>query len=261
MNPAKAFLKLHPPLWFALRDGYHRLRGRREPELVLLPWLVPVGRTAIDIGANAGAYANALCKLGGRVVAIEANPVLASELRRMFQGRAEVVNAAASNLAGEIMLRIPLKGSSAAGLATVETDNLLGGSDVQTVAVPAIRIDDLDLPDVGFIKIDVEGHELAVLEGARTTIKRWRPTLLVEAENRHRKDAVQSVAAFLDELGYIGFMLADGQTLTSLGSFDPAVHQAVTSDDYENLDLGYTPKGYVSNFVFVPAGDRPRGEN
>lgn len=256
MNPAKAFLKLHPPLWFALRDGYHGLRGRREPELALLPWLVPVGRTALDIGANAGGYANALCKLGGRVVAVEANPVLASELRRMFQGRAEVINAAASNVDGEIMLRIPLKGSSAAGLATVETDNLLGGSDVQTVAVPAMRIDDLDLPDVGFIKIDVEGHELAVLEGARNTIARCRPTLLVEAENRHRKDAVESVAAFLDTLGYVGFMLVDGRTLTSLGGFDPDVHQAVSAADYEHLDHGYAPKGYVNNFIFVAGGRR-----
>ena len=56
-----------------------------------------------------------------------------------------------------------------------------------------------------FLKIDVEGHELAVLQGARQTLKKHRPTILVECEARHRPDGdVRPVFEFLQSLGYGG---------------------------------------------------------
>jgi hypothetical protein len=57
-----------------------------------------------------------------------------------------------------------------------------------------------------FLKIDVEGHELAVLEGAQRTLAATRPAILVECEARHRPDGdVRLVFELFQSLGYDGF--------------------------------------------------------
>ena len=56
------------------------------------------------------------------------------------------------------------------------------------VAVRCRRLDDFGLEPVGVIKIDAEGHELTVLQGARALIERDRPSFLIEAEERHKKE-------------------------------------------------------------------------
>jgi FkbM family methyltransferase len=52
------------------------------------------------------------------------------------------------------------------------------------VFAPAFALDDYNLEDVRLIKIDVEGHEPEVLAGARETIERWRPLILIEDWNQ-----------------------------------------------------------------------------
>jgi hypothetical protein len=98
-----------------------------------------------------------------------------------------------------------------------------------------------------FIKIDVEGHELAVLEGARQTLQSRRPALLIEIEARHRPDGiVQPVFDLLHSQGYEGSFFLNGQR-RPLAEFDPARHQHI--DEH----AASTPRGYVNNFAFVPA--------
>jgi hypothetical protein len=46
--------------------------------------------------------------------------------------------------------------------------------------VPVVTLDSLKLPNVSFIKIDVEGHEMSVIEGAKELLATQRPTLIVE---------------------------------------------------------------------------------
>ena len=50
-----------------------------------------------------------------------------------------------------------------------------------------IRLDDLDLDDVGFIKIDVEGHELDLLAGARNFFSINRPACIIECREKNRR--------------------------------------------------------------------------
>uniref|UniRef100_UPI001916C781 FkbM family methyltransferase n=1 Tax=Mycobacterium paraintracellulare TaxID=1138383 RepID=UPI001916C781 len=69
------------------------------------------------------------------------------------------------------------------GRSTIDTDNELtdvNGDDIRRIDVPVKRLDDLHLDDIGLIKIDVEGHELAVLRGATQTLTRNRPAIVVE---------------------------------------------------------------------------------
>lgn len=252
MKLLKALLKRNPHLWFGMRGAYHALRRIEEPELALLEGLVDPARRAVDVGANAGTYSHRLSRLCVKTFAIEANPLLAAELRNLLPPDVVVIQAAASDRAGPVALRIPDVGAKSAGLATVEATNTLGGADEVTVTVPAIRLSDMELGDVGFIKIDVEGHELAVLRGALDLIRDRRPTILVEAEERHRKGAVASIRDLLEPLGYEGFMLADRRTPTSIAGYRPEIHQALGRHDLVVRNDWRAPKGYVNNFIFMP---------
>jgi hypothetical protein len=95
-----------------------------------------------------------------------------------------------------------------------------------------------------FLKIDVEGHELSVLEGGRRTLEMHHPKILVECEARHRGDGdVRPVFNLLESLGYTGSFLCHGSR-RPLAEFDPAVHQRLNSNTYQ------LPAGYANNFAF-----------
>ncbi len=86
-----------------------------------------------------------------------------------------------------------------------ESDGNMGARMVSEGGNPSFRIDDLYLKQVDFIKVDIEGAELLMLEGAEETIKRCKPFILIEAYS-------QMLAAFgstrqdllnkLTDLGY-----------------------------------------------------------
>ena len=87
---------------------------------------------------------------------------------------------------------------------------------------------------VGFIKIDVEGHGLRGAGGALGIIERDHPTVLVEAEERHRSGAVGSVRELLEQRGYCGFFLFHGR-MESIDGFSRDKHQ----DEAALLQVGF----------------------
>lgn len=229
------------------RDEIALKRGERE--LRLLGALIDPARVAIDVGANNGLYTYALLQLGvPRIVAIEPNPKMVATLNRRFArhiagGRLQVRTLGLSTERGRMDLFIP---EGAHALASLEPR---AAEHQEKITVEILPMDDLDVGSVGFIKIDVEGHEGAVLEGGRGLIARERPNILVEAEERHQANAVQRARNVLEPLGYSGFFLGpDG--LTTVAVFDPAIHQKESALD---------PSGrhklpgalYVNNFMFV----------
>ncbi len=227
-----------------------------EPEMRLLAVLCDPSRVAVDVGGHFGIYAYFLMRYARRCVVLEPNPAQVAWLQlalARWRARIDIVPVAASDRDGEATLRVPNRGRvHDSGLATLEAANHSIGDDVAAVTVATRRIDGLDLGDVGFMKIDVEGHELAVLEGAGATIARDRPNVQVEAEERHRPGTVAAVAAFFAGLDYRGFF-DEGGGLVPIERFDTARHQ----------DIAHLPAGrhrgarYVNNFVFIPAGDVP----
>jgi FkbM family methyltransferase len=221
-------------------------RVSHEPELDLLPALVDRGLLALDIGANDGVYADRLAGLAREVLAFEPNRECCRFLRRALAGRVRLEEVALSDREGRAELRVP---RYRYGHATMSDENTLAGlaarDEILVVAVPTRRLDDYGLRDVGFIKLDVEGFEDAVLRGARATLAAWKPNLLVEIEERHRRDAVGETARFLADLGYDGHFLRDG-ALRPLSSFVLSEHQRIE-------DLGDHAR-YVNNFIFLPRG-------
>lgn len=242
-----AALKGLPFVRQAGRSFRYAVRSYQEKEMGLLEYLVRPDKLAIDVGAHMGAYTHLLLRLGVSVVVVEANPQMAALLTRLYGRKAKIVCAAASSSSGSITLRIP----KISGIATVEPKNGLNNDNrVERINVRKVMLDDLELDPVGFIKIDVEGHELDVLLGARSLLERDHPTILVECEERHKPDAVQSLCDLLLPLGYHGFILDNGR-LTSIANFNSERDQYISDGELPALNAGVYRGRYINNFIFL----------
>lgn len=98
--------------------------------------------------------------------------------------------------------------SGGASVDQLTVENLKARNDVVRQEITITTIDQevgSGTPAPDFIKIDIEGHELAALQGARTTLQQYRPTLFLEMHGetmREKKQKVQALAEFLTEAGY-----------------------------------------------------------
>ncbi|MEV6812108.1 FkbM family methyltransferase [Micromonospora sp. NPDC051296] len=195
----------------AIRRAYPRV----EPELARLAEFVPAGGTAVDVGAWYGPWTARLLRHADRVVAVEPTAPLARQLRTAFP-TVEVVEAAVSDHDGTATLYLP-EGGAIVGTSSLEDP-------AQGVPVPVRRItlDSLGLTDVRFVKLDIEGHELPALRGAAETLRRDRPVLLVEVEERIQP--VEPLLELLTGWGYRGYVLPDREWVP-LADFDLGRHQ------------------------------------
>jgi len=184
--------------WNVWAKGYYELETLR-----LVGNLTSSGRVVVDVGANVGLMTIRAARRGARVVAIEADPRLAARLKANVElnrlSSVRIVEAAATSAPGVVTLHLPAPGAHNHGQASLLHHGYLQGS----VEVPGVPIDDLDLADVGLIKIDVEGAEGEVVRGAWRTIERWRPHIVFEMT----PDMAGSDYRFVDELVGMGYRL------------------------------------------------------
>jgi FkbM family methyltransferase len=166
VRQAKELLKeAFPSLW--LRWHFGRRPKSAERELNFLDRVVPKDAVTIDVGANFGLYTRELARLSKSVHAFEPSPKLADLLRRTSASNVTVHETALSDRSGEAELMVPQgDGGPVHGLASIESRLDLAGLPVVSTRVPTARLDDVIQQDVAFVKIDVEGHELSVLNGA-----------------------------------------------------------------------------------------------
>jgi FkbM family methyltransferase len=219
-----------------------------ESEAQLLPDLVDRRKLSIDVGAAEGQYTALLVPLSKRVIAFEPAPQSLEYLRRMFCDTSvvEIQPIALSDTSGEIMMRVC---PSSPWRSTIEAENTLCYTPVtEAICVRTRTLDEYELRGVGFIKIDVEGHEMAVLRGARRTIERDRPNVLIEVENQHKAGTLKEVFGFFREHGYSGEFFLHGE-LQPLERFDASIHQDVRNLNAKGDKVGV----YINNFVFKSA--------
>jgi FkbM family methyltransferase len=232
---------LPPPVTIRLRAAFKH----HELERALLPALCDPNRAGLDIGAALGAYTWPLAKLCKSCVAFEPNPMQARYLRQAFGNKVRIENIALSDSEGEVELVVPQKGGKdQSGWATIAPGDWLEGMDVRRLKVHMRTLDSLQLETVGFIKVDVEGHELAVLRGGNVLLRRDYPTLLVELEERFGEGSILRVREYLEPLGYRGQFLENGR-VCPIADFVPAKNQAMTKWG--------EPGAYINNFIFIPA--------
>ncbi len=232
--------RLFVPAPLYIRYLYQKSLRRGEKELRFIPELADPARTSLDVGANKGVYAYALSLHSRRVHAFEPNPKLFKVLKKWGRGKIDLHPMALSDVTGSANLFIPrsAKGFSNQG-ASLSTDKVTSAHGV--LSVQCSRLDDLGIEDVGFMKIDVEGAETRVIEGARETIERDRPVMMLELEEKHTGRPIEDMVADVVALGYeCRYVL--GERLASFEGFDPVrQHRNAKVEDY------------VFNFIFRPS--------
>lgn len=197
--PAKWFI--HIRAWRFQRIG--------EPESRWLGKLVDPGKAAYDIGANLGIYTCLLKRHAKEVHAWEPNPTLQLGLEATFGDTIHLHKHGLSNQPGTAKLSFPkVDGTVYHGWGSIEHD-FAGEDKVFTHDIQLKTLDSQELPTAGFVKIDVEGHELQVLQGAMKTLERDQPWLLVEVEERHAGERCQETLRLLASLGYTPCYLGD----------------------------------------------------
>jgi hypothetical protein len=141
--------------------------------------------------------------------------------------RAEALGAAP----GRLVLSVPvLEGVPQEQWASLAKDyGRFASVATQAHEVAVVTVDSLGLQDLQHVKVDAEGYEEEVLQGARTTLARCRPVMSLEVEERHRAGATRDVPALLASLGYETRFWLDG-AMRKLAEFDAATMQVASPD-------------------------------
>ena len=178
--------------WVRLRTGQ---LTSSEPEFQYLSNWLQEGDTAIDVGANMGVYSLAMSRLvgdAGRVIAVEPIPrsftLLVALVSSSGARNVTFLNLAATDECREVGFSIP---ESEPGIANYWRTKIDAAGSQRGLAYPLDRLDGAFLDRLRFIKIDVEGHESAVVRGMAKLIEGHRPVVLAEGRDEEVKRWVQ----------------------------------------------------------------------
>jgi FkbM family methyltransferase len=180
----------------------------------LFSYVVKPGDRCVDVGANIGLHTVRLAKLAGpkgEVIAVEPDPEIALRAGENIAlnglANARVIQAAASAAAGETvaLYRAPDLHPNR-GMASLHPHGHLTGpaTEVQTITV-----DEVCPGPVALIKIDVEGHEAAVVAGAAQVIERYSPAIVFEYAPHLLADPAECPFGRLAGAGYLMYRISN----------------------------------------------------
>ena len=245
-NKLKNLLRGVVPMKYqtVLKYYYNKANSTLEQELGTLEHLVRKGDLVIDVGGNRGIYAYKLWKLGARVEVFEPNPICFRLLEAWAADKPDVNvhTVAVSSHSGLANLHIPIDESGVEHDASASIENT-GFEHSRDQSVSLQTLDSYEFEGVRFIKIDVEGHEYSVIEGAASLLASSRPALLVEIEQRHNGRQINEVFEKILSFDYQGFFMMAGK-LTDLKKFDISRDQSMEC-------FGGSKKEYINNFLFL----------
>jgi FkbM family methyltransferase len=171
-----------------------------EAELELFRQIVRPGDVVIEVGANIGAHTIPLAKLTGShgaVIAYEPQRITYQALCANVALNSLIHVFANHTAVGKVpgFLNVPIldptQDQNFGGY------NLSGHPDGESV--PLVVLDSLNLVGCRLLKVDVEGMELEVLQGATKIIRAFNPALYVEND---RADRAAELTQFISSLGY-----------------------------------------------------------
>ena len=157
----------------------------------------------------------------------EPNPVIYKDLKRtlpLIINNLKLYNYALSDKNITKNLRIPIRNLKVnklnyeefyeMGKATIHEENKF--ENFENFKVECKILDEFKFDNsISFIKIDVEGHEISVLNGAKNIIKKFKPNLLIEIEERYSKKKVKDTINFVCSFGYNSYVLKDNKLVNT----------------------------------------------
>ncbi len=194
------------------------IKEKEEPEIEILKELIIKDTDTIDVGVYRGVHSYEMSKYSNKVHAFEPNPVIYKDLENYLlkiKSNIKLYNYALSNVEGIKNLKIPLRNSKInkdnyeeyykMGLASIHESNIF--SAYETFQVKSLKLDNINIDNkISLIKIDVEGHELEVINGGIKLINKYKPNLIIEIEERHSKRKVMETINKISEIGYKVFV-------------------------------------------------------
>jgi FkbM family methyltransferase len=221
-------------------------RAPKDVETILLPVFAQNG-IFVDVGANIGAWSIVAARIFREVHAFEPEDGLATVLERILPSNVTVHCVALSDREGFGRFAIPiLNGRELSTRASLER-NANHGLKETVRQVKLATLDSFDLRGLDAIKIDVEGHEAYVLEGASKSIGRERPFLVVEIEERHHPGQSEAIIESLLSRDYLCSFVRDGQ----LEHFRSGTVEHIQAR-FDCEAIGNKPAEYINNFIFFP---------
>jgi FkbM family methyltransferase len=235
----KVALTAQPRLYDAARRPYalarYALRRPHDPDYAAFALFPDLAGLFLDVGANSGmsAYSFRIARRHDPILSIEPNPFHARDLRFVsrFAQPFEFRICAAGREHGTMLLHIPtFKGvplTTEASLIREQVESSpslrerlgprMDTSDfvLHSVEVPIIPLDALRLAPA-FVKLDVQGFELAALEGLHDTLRTHRPPVMLECPGSPE-------VSFLAQFGYEPFTY-DGESRRLRPGLDGAVN-------------------------------------
>ena len=161
----------------------------------------------LEVGANTGFWA---CRLAEKMVvhAFEPNPFTYAELKRNTTGLKNVFTYPIA--LGEANYLAKLK----VHLKPTHDSLILAEHDFTglTITVQVQTLDSLNIQNVGLVIVDTEGYEMQVLTGARETLRRDKPRLVVELHKPYKQQH-QIITGFLKNFGYGWTLIQEAGTL------------------------------------------------
>ncbi len=157
-----------------------------EKDLQLIPMLIHLGDTVLDIGANYGLYTRFFAQQVGKtgtVYSFEPVPdtfdVLKNNIEKSGLYQVKVHNLAISNQTGTATISVPTYPDGTENYYEATLQHAESG---KGILIQTLRLDDwLNLfSQVNFIKLDVEGHEPQALQGMKNLIEKYHPIFLIE---------------------------------------------------------------------------------
>ena len=225
-----------------------------ENELLLIQYLLDSESTFIDVGANLGQY---IFKAEGivpssNIFAFEPHPALNKRLSKLFS-RIQLSQDALSDSEGNTQFKIPYFNNR-----EIHTRGTLKTEHVEIEETNSVLIDvhistlnkfaeTSKIDKISLVKIDVEGAEFDVMNGANEMIEKFRPVFIIEIEQRHHKT---SILYFI-----MNFEKNRQYTCCYFDTMDQQLKTDIKDkkiDDIQSLINHGKNRLFINNFIFIP---------